>query len=83
MRQTFSAQVTAWDRTWLGTLLSRKQPSAAPGGSRGLACVSASQHTFCKGPRLRKINPQRIERIERIERIDVMGQNQSRHVRRV
>jgi hypothetical protein len=32
-------------------------PSAAPGSSRGLALarVPAPQHTFCKGPRLRKI----------------------------
>ncbi len=39
--------------------LSFTAPSAAPGGRRGsgLACVSASRHTFCKGPRLRKINP--------------------------
>jgi hypothetical protein len=34
----------------------RKQPSAAPGGSCGLACVSASRHTFFKGPQLREIN---------------------------
>ncbi len=25
-------------------------------GSYGLACVSAPRHTFCKGPRLQKIN---------------------------
>ncbi len=41
-----------------------------PGGSRGLACVSVSQHTFCKGPLLRKINPNASSDSERIERIE-------------
>jgi hypothetical protein len=31
--------------------------TTASRGSRGLACVSTSWHTFCKGPRLRKIKP--------------------------
>jgi hypothetical protein len=30
------------------------------------ACVSAPQHTFCRGSRLRKINHKRIERIEHV-----------------
>ncbi len=36
--------------------------------TEGLRASDTSAHTFCKGPRLRKINPPRIERIERIER---------------
>ncbi len=36
------------------------KPSAAPGGSCGLTYVSALWHTFCKGPRQRKID-QRID----------------------
>jgi hypothetical protein len=43
----------------------RKQPSAAPGGSCGLACASVSRHTFCKAPQLRKINPGLTHRTNR------------------
>ena len=68
LRITVSESECFWRSDWLfrGLELLRLRPHSCShcypspalfGEQRGLACASLSRHTCCKGPRLRKINP--------------------------
>ncbi len=54
---------------WISRSPSGEKTVRGPGRQLWPDTRAGPWHAFCKGPRLRKINPPRIERIERIERM--------------